>query len=179
MSGRKQVFDTKRLALTAMLLALCVMFQCLKSLSVYLTGSAVNAILVLATLYCGLAGGLCIAVLAPVAAALLGATPIINMIPLMIVVIAAGNAVLVVLAALLKRKLVVGLAFGSVGKAAFLWLLVWYVMLPVFGGNIPEAMQAAMRVTFSVTQLVTAAIGSAIACLIHWRIAAARTAKDN
>jgi len=178
MNGKKQIFDTKRLALTAMLLALCVMFQCLKSLSVYLTGSAVNAILVLATLYCGLAGGLSIAVLSPVVAALLGATPIINMIPLMIVVIMVGNAILVVMTAFLKKRLVLGLSLGSVGKAVFLWLLVWYVMLPIFGTNIPAPAQAAMRITFSATQLITAAIGSAVAYFIHWRLAAAKAAKE-
>jgi len=170
MTEKKPVFTAKSLALTAVLLALCILFQCLKSFSVYITGSAVNAILVLATLYCGLAGGLAIAVLSPVVAAILGATPIINMIPLMMVVIMVGNAILVLCTWAMQKKLMAGLLVGSVGKAAFLWLTVWYVMLPVFGANVPAPAQAAMRVTFSVTQLVAALIGSAVAWVIYGRL---------
>jgi hypothetical protein len=77
---------TKQLTATALLLALCIVFQCMKGLSVYLTGSAVNCILVIATLYCGLFSGTCIAILTPVVAYFIGATPIINMIPLMMFV---------------------------------------------------------------------------------------------
>ena len=174
MNEKKPVFTAKSLALAAVLLALCILFQCLKSFSVYITGSAVNAILVLATLYCGLVGGLGIAVLSPVVAAILGATPIINMIPLMMVVIMVGNAILVLFTWAMRKKLIVGLLIGSVGKAAFLWLTVWYVMLPVFGANVPAPAQAAMRVTFSVTQLVAALIGSAIAWVIYGRLKAIR-----
>lgn len=161
---------TRQLTLTAVLLAVCIAFQCLKSVSVYITGPAVNAVLVMATLLCGLWGGLSIAILSVVVAYFLGATPIMTMIPLMMPVIMAGNAILVLFTHVLRRKLVLGLALGSVGKAAFLWLLVWYVMLPTFGGNIPEAAQMTMRITFSITQLITALIGSAVAYLIYWRI---------
>ena len=174
MSEKKPIFTVKSLVLTAVLLALCILFQCLKSFSVYITGSAVNALLVLATLYCGLAGGLAIAVLSPVVAAILGATPIINMIPLMMVVIMVGNAILVFFAWAMQKKLMAGLLVGSVGKAAFLWLTVWYVMLPVFGANVPAPAQAAMRVTFSVTQLVAALIGSVIAWVIYDRLKAVK-----
>lgn len=169
---KEKKFSTKQLTLTAVLLALCIAFQCFKSVSVYITGPAVNAILVMATLVCGLYGGLSIAVISPVVAYFLGATPIINMIPLMILVIMVGNAILVVFTHVMKKKLVAGLLCGSVCKALFLWLVVWYVMLPVFGANIPEAAQATMRVTFSVTQLITALIGSAVAYVIYWRIGA-------
>ena len=44
--------SVKILCRTAVLLALCIASQFLKNLSVYLTGSIINAILVIATLSC-------------------------------------------------------------------------------------------------------------------------------
>lgn len=164
---------TRQLVQTALLLALCIVFQCLKGLSVYITGPAVNAVLILATLSVGLYSGLLIAVTAPIVAFFLGATPIMNLIPWMIPVIMVGNAIIVLAVWLLKNKsLIAGLLTGSVCKAAFLWLTVWYLILPLFQGNIPEAkrtvMVATVKTTFSVTQLITALIGSAIAFAI-WK----------
>lgn len=164
---------TKKLVQTALLLALCIVFQCLKGFSVFITGSLVNAVLVIATLSTGLYSGLIIAVIAPVAAFFLGATPVLNLIPWMIPVIMAGNSILVLFTWLFKdHHLIPGLLAGSVCKAVFLWLTVWYVILPLFGNNIPEARRAVMipavKTTFSVTQLITALIGSTIAFAV-WK----------
>ncbi len=159
---------TKQLTTTALLLALCIVFQCMKSLSVYLTGSAVNCILVIATLYCGLFSGTCIAILTPVVAYFIGATPIINMIPLMMFVIMVGNELIVLCVWLFhKKRLVIGMFLGCVTKALFLWLVVWFAVLPVFGAKLPDPMVAAVKTTFSVTQFVTACIGSVIAWMIY------------
>ena len=159
---------TKQLTTTALLLALCIVFQCMKSLSVYLTGSAVNCILVIATLYCGFFSGTCIALLTPVIAYFIGATPIVNMIPLMMPVIMVGNELLVLCVWLFcKKRLAIGMLLGCVTKAMFLWLAVWFTVLPVFGTNLPEPMVATVKTTFSVTQFVTACIGSAIAYVIY------------
>lgn len=165
--------NTRQLVQTALLLALCIVFQCLKGFSVYITGSAVNAVLIIATLSVGLYSGLLIAVIAPIVAFFLGATPIMNLIPWMIPIIMTGNSIIVVAVWLLQKKnLPVGLLAGSVCKATFLWLTVWYVILPLFQTNIPEAKRAGMvasvQTTFSVTQLITALIGSVLAFLI-WK----------
>ena len=163
-----QRITTKQLTTTALLLALCIVFQCMKGLSVYLTGSAVNCILVIATLYCGLFSGTCIAILTPVVAYFIGATPIMNMIPLMMLVIMLGNELIVLCVWLFhKKKLVIGMLLGCVTKALFLWATVWFVMLPVFGTKLPAPMVAAVKTTFSITQFVTACIGSAIAWVIY------------
>ncbi len=166
---------TKQLAQTALLLALCIAFQTLKSISVYITGPLVNAILILATLAIGPLGGLLIALFSPVAAFFLGATPVMNLIPAMMPVVMAGNSILVLAVWLLgKKNLVAGLLSGSVCKAGFLWLTVWYAILPLFSQNIPEAKRPAMvavvRVQFSVTQLITALLGSFIAWLVWLRL---------
>ena len=166
---------TKQLVQTALLLALCIVFQTLKALSVYITGSLVNAVLILATLSIGLFGGLMIALASPVVAFLLGATPVMNLIPAMIPVVMAGNSIVVLAVYFLKKKnLVAGLLTGAVCKAGFLWLAVWFAILPLFSGNIPEAKRAVMVATvktqFSLTQLITALIGSLIAWLVWARM---------
>ena len=160
--------STKQLTTTALLLALCIVFQCMKGLSVYLTGSAVNCILVITTLYCGLFSGTCIAILTPVVAYFIGATPIMNMIPLMMFVIMLGNELLVLCVWLFhKKRLVLGMLLGCVTKALFLWIIVWFAVLPIFGTKLPAPMVGAVKTTFSVTQFVTACIGSAVAWVIY------------
>ena len=155
---------TKQMTTTALLLALCIVFQSMKGLSVYLTGSAVNCILVISVLYCGLFSGTCIAVLTPIVAYFIGATPIIGMIPLMMPVIMLGNELIVLGVWIFYRKrLEVGMLLGGIAKALFLWATVWFVVLPVWGTNLPKPMMMAVKTTFSVTQFVTACIGSAIA----------------
>lgn len=164
----KKRISTKQLTTTALLLALCIIFQSLKSMSVYLTGSAVNCILVIATLYCGIWSGTCIAILTPIIAYFIGATPIVNMIPLMMPVIMLGNELLVLSVGLLKKKsLELGMLTGCITKAAFLWATVWFVVLPIFGTKLPEKLVTTVKATFSVTQFLTACIGSVIAWAIY------------
>ena len=102
-------------------------------------------------------------------------------IPLMFPAVMAGNAVLAVCTWYFqnklnfKWKLPVGLAVGSVLKAAFMGIVIVLIILPIFGGNIashlpkPEALPkvlATAKVTFSITQLITSLIGSVLAYLI-------------
>ena len=159
---------TKQMTTTALLLALCIVFQSMKGISVYITGSAVNCLLVIAVLYCGLFSGTCIAVITPVVAYFIGATPIITMIPLMMPVIMVGNELLVLgVWTLRKKQLEVGMILGCVLKAMFLWGTVWFVVLPIWGTNLPGPMLMTVKTTFSVTQFVTACIGSGLAWVIY------------
>lgn len=59
---------TRLLCRTALLLALCIASQFFKNLSVYITGSVVNAVLLLATLSCGVWSGAALRVIAPLTA---------------------------------------------------------------------------------------------------------------
>ncbi len=162
---------TKKITTTAILLAICIAAQCFKGISVYITGPIVNATLILATLSAGLFGGLTIAICSPVVAYFMGATPIMSVIPLMILVIMLGNAIIVFGTYCFRKKLLpLGLLIGSGLKACFLWLTVWYVMLPNFGVNIPSKMQNVMKTTFSLTQLITALVGSVVAYLIWLKL---------
>lgn len=162
---------TKKIVMTAVLLALCIVFQSMKGISVYLTGTAVNTFLIMAALVVGTGSSVFLAVVTPVIAYLMGATPIMQLIPLMVPTVMLGNLVISLCAAAgRKGRLPFWLAAGAVLKAAALWILVWYAILPFFGADVPELMQLAVKTSFSITQLITAAAGGVISYLIYGRI---------
>lgn len=173
--------STKQLVQTALLLAICIASQYFKNLSVYITGPIVNTTIIIAVLAVGLWSGLLISIVAPVTAFFLTGSPIMAAIPLMFPTIMAGNAILAVCIWYFQKKLnftwrlPAGLIVGSILKAAFLGIVVVLIILPVFGDNIasklpkPEALPAVLataRVTFSITQLITALTGSVLAYII-------------
>lgn len=172
---------TKQLVQTALLLAICIASQYFKNLSVYITGPIVNTTIIIAVLAVGLWSGLLISIIAPVTAFFFTGSPIMAAIPLMFPVIMAGNAILALSVwyfqdkQSFKWRLPVGLAIGSVLKATFMGIVVVLIILPIFGQNIaeklskPEALSlvlAGAKVTFSITQLITALIGSALAYIV-------------
>lgn len=173
--------STKQLVQTALLLAICIASQYFKNLSVYITGPIVNTTIIIAVLAAGLWSGLLISIIAPITAFFFTGSPIMAAIPLMFPVIMAGNAILALCVWFFEKKssfprrLLAGLAAGTVLKAVFLGIMVVLVILPLFGSNIasrlpkPEALPSvlsAARITFSLTQLITAFIGSILAYLI-------------
>ena len=172
---------TKQLVQTALLLAICIASQYFKNLSVYITGPIVNLTIILAVLSVGLLSGLLLSIIAPVTAFFFTGSPIMAAIPLMFPAVMAGNAVLAVTVWYFQKKtsfkwrLPAGLIAGSVLKAVFMGIVIVLIILPIFGDNIasklpkPEALPmvlATAKVTFSVTQLTTALIGSALAYVI-------------
>lgn len=172
---------TKGLVQTALLLAICIASQYFKNLSAYITGPIVNTTIIIAVLAVGLWSGILISVIAPVTAFFFTGSPIMAAIPLMFPVVMAGNAILAVCVWYFQEKrsfslrLPAGLIVGSVLKAVFMGIVVVLIILPVFGGNIasklpkPEALPkvlATARTTFSITQLITALIGSVLAYII-------------
>lgn len=185
-------FTTKGLVQTGLLLAVCIASQFFKNLSVYLTGPIVNTTIILAVLAVGLWSGILIGVIAPVSAFFISGSPIMAAIPLMFPVIMGGNIILAVCVQFFyikkstsgksntskgnaSQRLITGLILGSVLKAAFMGAVIVLILLPSFGSNIaarlpkPEALPgvlATARITFSLTQLVTALTGSLLAYLI-------------
>lgn len=172
---------TKQLVQTALLLTICIVSQYFKNLSVYITGPIVNATIIIAVLAVGLWSGILISIVAPVTAFFFTGSPIMAAIPLMFPVVMAGNAILAVSVwyfqekTCFKWKLPAGLLTGSFLKAIFMGIVVVLIILPIFGDNVaaklpkPEALPkvlATARVTFSVTQLTTALIGSVLSYAI-------------
>lgn len=172
---------TKQLVQTALLLAICIASQYFKNLSVYITGPIVNLTIIIAVLAVGLWSGILLSIIAPITAFFFTGSPIMAAIPLMFPAVMAGNAVLAVTVwyfqnkLSFKGKLPVGLIAGSVLKAIFMGVVIVLIILPIFGNNIaaklpnPDALPkvlATAKVTFSITQLTTALIGSALVYVI-------------
>jgi len=173
--------NTKKLAQTALLLAICLVAQYFKNVSVYISGPIINTCLIICALTAGPGYALFLSVITPVTAFFFTGSPIMAAIPLMFPAIMAGNAILALVTWYFHTKiktswsLAAGMIIGSILKAVFMALLIVGVLLPVFGSNIagklpkPEALPgvlATARITFSVTQLTTALIGSVFAYLI-------------
>jgi hypothetical protein len=157
----------KTITYTALFLALTIVFQQFKVLSQFITGPIINAILIIATLYIGLASGSIIAILSPIFAVLINPAPLMLAVPTMVPLIILANLLIVFATSYFKEKnLMAGLAIGSVLKASFLWLGVSYIILPLFGVSLAPKLKLAAQAAFSYNQLITALVGSLIAYLI-------------
>lgn len=163
---------TKQIAMTAALLAICIISQFLKNTSVFITGPIVNACIILAGLCAGLVCGIILSVITPVTAYLITGAPIMSAIPAIMPCIMIGNALLVICVCLFKNKvkgsagLPVSMAVGCIVKALFMGIVISLILLPAF---LPEKMQPMMgklKNTYSLVQLITAVIGSIYAYII-------------
>lgn len=164
--------NTKQVAQTGLLLAICIASQFFKNLSTYITGPIVNTTIILAVLAVGLGSGLIIAIIAPVTAYLISASPIITAIPTVMPMIMIGNCLLAVCVWLFEKKyrfpgkLPAGMVAGSIAKAGFMTLAIVNILFSVFGSALNEKQLAMGKTMFSLTQLVTALTGSLVAYLI-------------
>lgn len=158
---------------TAVMLALLLTLQVLtKPLGQLVTGSCVNAVLAVSTLFGGLGCGITVALCSPVLAFLLGIAPQILTVP----AIMAGNCIFAVLLYFLSgRRLwqqVLAWAIAAVAKFAALYaIVVWLIcgMLAdslLSAGALKPPMLQALPATFSWPQLFTALLGGGVALLI-------------
>lgn len=164
---------TKQLVTTAAILAICVISQFFKNLSVYITGPIINACLIICLLSCGLVCALCLCIITPVTSFIITGSPIMAAVPAIIPCIMLGNALIVLSIYFFndgfihgKFALPVSMGIGSVIKAAFMWVEISLILLPRL---LPEAMLPKLSViqtTFSLTQLITAVTGSVIAYIV-------------
>jgi len=165
---------TKQITTTAILLAICILSQFLKNFSVYITGPIINACLIIAVLSVGLGCAIILSIITPISSFFITGSPIMAAVPLIIPCIILGNAVLCIVVARLKGRgmsgnkimLPTSMIMGSILKAAVMGLLISVIILP---NMLPEAMLpklSALQIQFSLTQLITALIGSALAYVI-------------
>lgn len=179
--------NTKKIARLAILLALAIASQFLKNLSVYITGPIINAILIIATLSCGIGGGAILSVITPLTSWLITGSPIMTAMPVIIPCIMLGNFVLCLVVYLFVKKnddtirLAIGEIVGSVVKAACMYLTIAVGVLQIFGpsSGLPEKALVIAKSTFSVTQLITALLGSLLAFLIWIPLKKAINNKNN
>ncbi|MCL2107756.1 MAG: hypothetical protein FWH20_00225 [Oscillospiraceae bacterium] len=136
------------------------------------TGSVVNLILIVSVMTGGLACGAAVAVLSPVMAFMLP-IPVGPQFPFIIPFVCLGNLTLVALWHVIGNKAakkvitahITALIAGALGKFAVLYVGVVLVAIPFLLDLTPQ--QATMITTmFSYPQIITAAIGGAIAIAI-------------
>lgn len=163
---------TKQITVTAIMLAICILSQFFKNLSVYITGPIINAALILTVVYAGMACGIILSIITPITSFFITGSPIMAAIPAMFPCIMIGNILLAVAVGLLRKRfgktagLPVSIVIGAVLKAVFMGILISLIILPAF---LPAAMQKMMhtlQIQFSLTQLITAIIGGVYAVII-------------
>jgi riboflavin transporter FmnP len=168
MKDKKILFITQ----TAVMLALLIGVQfATRPLGQFVTGSLVNLILLVSVFIAGLGSGLTVAAASPFLAFILGLPyPLPQIVPF----ISAGNAVLVVIAWLIRKHVgslkhigfaAAGLIAASAAKFLFLWLGIVKVLLPLVP-SLPEQRVNIITAAFTWPQLVTALIGSSLALAI-------------
>ncbi len=153
---------------TAVFLALLIVLQAATAPfgSTILTGSAVNLVLIVSVMTCGLGSGMTVALVSPVLAKCLGIGPLWMLIPF----IAAGNAALVLLwHAVGNRRFVkqrfpyiAALVLAAAAKFLVLYFGVVQVAVP-FLLHLPEKQAAVISEMFSFPQFITAVIGGTLA----------------
>ncbi|SFP44732.1 hypothetical protein SAMN04487928_10286 [Butyrivibrio proteoclasticus] len=168
-------FGTKQIAITAILLAICLVSQFFKSLSVFITGPIINACLLLAVALVNLPCAIVLSVITPITAYFIAASPVMMVVPAIIPFIMLGNVVLVVSTHFILKKdldtmnldgigslkLIIKAVLCSLLKAVFMGLTISLWLLPTF---VPEQSPLRQKMpvfqyTFSVVQFITALIG--------------------
>lgn len=165
--------NTAALARAAILLAICIISQFFKNLSVYITGPIINTCLIICVLTAGLSWAIALSVITPITSFIITGSPIMAAIPLIIPCVMIGNIILTACVYFFKKKvkknysLPLSLLVGSLFKAAFMGAVISSFIIPML---LPEAMaakKAVFQTTFSVTQLITSLIGSTLALVIY------------
>ena len=163
---------TKQITVTAIMLAICILSQFFKNLSVYITGPIINAALILTVLYAGTVCGIILSIITPVTSFFITGSPIMAAIPAMFPCIMIGNIILVLCVGLLHTKfgakagLPVSIGIGAVLKAVFMGILISLIILPTYLPVKMQPMLHALQLQFSLTQLITAIIGGVYAVII-------------
>jgi hypothetical protein len=162
----------QNIAFSAMFIALLVVVQAVTAGfgNTIVTGSLVNAILIVAILTKNYFPAVATALVSPVVATLIGIGPTWAIVPF----IALGNLTLVLVwgtlgkggkGAYVSLRKVLALIVAAGLKFAVLFLGVTKLAIPVILA-LPEQKARAMSAAFSVPQLITASIGGVIALII-------------
>ena len=158
---------------TAVMLAALVALQYVtKPLGQLVTGSCVNAVLVVTVLMAGVSSGMTVALISPVMAYLLGIAPNLATVPAIMV----GNALFVTAWRLLDgralwRKALAWISAAAIKFGALYALVVWVICgiaadALLAQGILKAPMLKALPASFGITQLITALIGGAVAMVL-------------
>lgn len=163
---------TKKLARSALLLAIAIVVQAIGSklppvVSQIVTGTIVNTVLLMTAYICGISYGIGVGVLTPVFAFILGqlAAPMGPFVPFIII----GNAIIVIIFGLFKSKgswgKYVGIVLGAFFKFAFLFLSAVKIV-KLLGLPFPAKVAANLAKAMGPLQLITALLGGIVSLII-------------
>ena len=158
-------FGAKQIAITAMLLAVCLVSQLFKNLSVFITGPIINACIVLTVLLVNLPCAILLSVITPVTAFIITASPIMKAVPAIIPFMEKETKKIPGV-----KCWIMGL-ISSLLKGLFMGITISLWLLPTF---IPEqsplrGKMSVFQTTFSLYQFLTACIGF-IYVFVMWQI---------
>lgn len=175
-------FGAKQIATTAILLAICIISQFFKNLSIFITGPIINTCIVMAVLMVNLPCGIILSIITPVTAYIIAASPVMTAVPAIIPFIMLGNIVLAVAvhflmakdmkksaAKVITVKNVIMAVLSALAKGAFMGLTISLWLLPTF---IPAESplrnkMPVFQTTFSLYQFLTACIGMVYVFIIY------------
>lgn len=155
---------------TAVFIALLIVLQAATASfgNTLITGSIVNFMLIISVMTCGLASGLTVAVISPIAAKFLGIGPLWSLIPF----IEAGNVVLVFVWNFIgsrsigrtHKAYITAVVSGAVAKFLILYVGIVKIAVPLFL-NLPKQQASIISNMFSIPQLITALVGGILAAV--------------
>jgi len=177
MNNKKTLWITTTAIFIAMLIGVQVVTA---PFSQFVTGPLVNLILIISVMTLGLASGMAVAVVSPVVAGFIGVGPVWAVVPFIIL----GNATLVIIWYLICKMRfartfavrVTALAVAAICKFLVLYFGVVQIAIPYIL-HLPEQQAERMSALFSLSQLLTALIGGAVAIVILPVIEKARASK--
>ena len=176
-----KIFGVKQIVTTAIILAICILSQVFKNLSIFITGPIINTCIVITVLMVNLPCAIILSVITPITAYLIAASPVMTAVPLIIPFIMLGNIVLAVAVNfLMKRdmmapgksvvsiKNIITAVISAAAKGLFMGLTISLWLLPTF---IPaesplRGKMSVFQTTFSLYQFLTACIGMVYAFII-------------
>lgn len=179
---KESKFGTRQIATTAVLLAICIVSQVFKNLSIFITGPIVNTCIVLAVLMVNLPCGIILSIITPITAYMIAMSPVMMAVPAIIIFIMLGNIVLAVTVEFLFKKSFMGSGNNvfrisnmarailcSLAKGVFMGATISMWLLPAF---IPEQSPLRNKLpvfqkTFSVFQFLTACIGFVYVFIVY------------
>ena len=180
---------TRQIAITAILLAICIASQVFKNLSVYITGPVVNLSLVLAVMIPGLKWGIILAMITPITAFIIAPSPVMQAVPGIIPLIMLGNIVLVVMTYFFFKpaasgenhinvRSVIMAVLSAFAKGAVMGLSISLWLLPTFipAGSPLAGKMPVFQTMFSLVQFVTAIIGFVYFFVVWIAVKKSRTA---
>lgn len=156
---------------TAVFIALLVVLQAATAAlgSTIITGTVVNMLLIVSVMTCGMMSGLCVAVISPIMAKLIGIGPLWSLIPFIV----AGNITLILIWHFIGNRhwghkhtaQIIALVVAATAKFLILYVGVAQIAVPLLLG-LPEPQAAVISNMFSLPQLLTALLGGGVALLV-------------